>query len=486
MISVVVPAYNEEKLIGENLESLKKQDFQGEFEIIVVDNGSRDNTARIARSMGIKVVACPQKGVSYARQCGAEAASGEIIVQADADTVYPPWWLTRILGQFKRHPQAIGVAGTFIYKNPPWWAGVEYFLRVFFGTFSSLLFGRPLVISGANLAFYKRAFTSIGGYEHGAYSCDQINIVTRLSRVGKVIYDGRLYCATSERSVNKPVLAILAAFMSHMTRFAGYAFRSIGLLFKRRRKKISSLSTGMYLKIAIPVFVIGILCYGYFVPASPVFGKVYYRSITSSKVISLTFDDGPNEPYTSQVLDVLKEYDVPATFFLVGNNVRLYPDVARRIFQEGHVIGNHSYYHNANHALSFKADKDILMAQQTISEVTGVEPHLYRPPHGKKSPWELEAIKHEGFVEVLWNISTNELSGRTPLFLAEQIVRKANPGGIILLHDGYGVIHNSPRADKSITVEMLPIIIEKLQNEGYSFVTVPELLHIPAYNRIAE
>jgi peptidoglycan-N-acetylglucosamine deacetylase len=205
MISVVVPAYNEEKLIGQNLESLKKQDFQGEYEIIVVDNGSRDNTALVARSMGIKVVVCPQKGVSHARQCGAEAASGEIIVQADADTIYPTWWLTRIAEQFKKHPEAIGVAGTFIYKNPPWWAGVEYFLRVFFGTLSSLVFGRPLVVSGANLAFSKRAFTRIGGYEHGSYSSDQINIVTRLSRVGKVIYDGRLYCATSERSVNKPV-----------------------------------------------------------------------------------------------------------------------------------------------------------------------------------------------------------------------------------------------------------------------------------------
>jgi peptidoglycan-N-acetylglucosamine deacetylase len=486
MISVVIPAYNEEKLIGETLESLKKQDFKGEYEIIVVDNGSWDKTAQVALSMGVKVVSCPQKGVAYARQQGAEAARGEIIVQADADTLYPTWWLTRIDSQFKRHPKAVAVAGTFIYKNPPWWAGIEYFLRVFFGMLSALFCGRPLVISGANFAFYKKALFQIGGYEYNAYSSDQINIATRLSGVGKVIYDGRLYCATSNRSVAKPVLSIFVAFMRHLSYFTRYVILSIGPFFRRRRNKLSPLSTGTYLKIAIPALLIGVLCYGYFVPASPVFGKVYYRSITSSKVIALTFDDGPNEPYTSQILDVLKKYDVPATFFLIGYNVKLYPDVARRILAEGSIIGDHSYYHNANHALTFNAYKDILMAQQTIYDATGIKTHLYRPPHGKKSPWELETIKHDGFVEVLWNISTNELSGRSTQFLADQIVKKANPGGIILLHDGYGISHGTARADKSDTVEMLPLIIEHLQDKGYTFVTIPELLHLPAYYRISE
>jgi peptidoglycan-N-acetylglucosamine deacetylase len=484
MLSVVVPAFNEEKLIKESLESLKKQDFQGEYEIIVVDNGSRDNTLQIARNMGIKVVSCPEKGVAFARQCGAEAACGEIIVQADADTIYPVWWLTRIAAHFKRHPGAVAVAGTFVYKNPPWWANFEYFLRVFFGMLSSLVFGRPLIISGANLAFTKKAFTQIGGYEHGAYSSDQINIATRLSTLGKVIYDGRLYCWTSERSVNKPVFSILAALVRNLSYFARYVGDTLGLVMKKRKPKLTSVSTGTYLKIAIPALVIGILCYGYFVPASPVFGKVYYRSNTTSKVIALTFDDGPNEPYTSQILDILHEYDVPATFFLVGNNVVLYPETARRILAEGSVIGDHSYYHNANHALTLNADKDILLTQQTIFETTGVRPYLYRPPHGKKTPWELEKIKAKGFVEILWNISTNELSGRPSRFLAEQIIQKARPGGIILLHDGYGTLHNTTRADKSCTVEMLPLIIEKLNQEGYSFVTVPDLLDIAAYTRM--
>lgn len=352
----------------------------------MVDNGSQDNTAQIAHDKRVKVITCSKKGVSYARQAGTEAAKGDIIVQADADTVYPRWWLARIQRQFDQHKKAVAVAGTFIYINPPWWAGIEYFLRIFFGLLTAFFFGRPLIVSGANFAFYKRAFKQIGGYEHNSYSSDQINIATRLSNIGKVIYDCRSLAATSERSVAKPVLSILIAFILNLSYFIGYAIKSLRPLGKKRSKKLTSVSTGTYLKVAVPVLLIGILCYGYFIPASPVFGKVYYRSITSSKIIALTFDDGPNEPYTSQILDILEKYNVPATFFLVGYNVNLYPETAKRILADGDVIGNHSYYHRANHALSFNAFKEIELAQKTIYQITGVEPHLYRPPHGKKTP----------------------------------------------------------------------------------------------------
>jgi peptidoglycan-N-acetylglucosamine deacetylase len=486
MISVVIPAFNEERLIGNSLRSIKNQDFKGDYEVIVVDNCSLDNTAQIARDLGAKVVSCNRKGVSFARQAGAKAASGDIIVQADADTLYPRGWLTRIHKHFEAHPKAIAVAGTFIYKDPPWWAGAEYFLRIFFNILSSLITGRPFIISGANFAFLKTALIQIGGYEHDSYSADQYNVSTRLSQVGKIIYDPWSYCATSERSVAKPIWAILRAFGRNLFNFGKNFFQSTGIPVKKRSKKTASVSTGTYIKIAIPLLFIGVLCYGYFIPASPVFGKVYYRSITPHKVIALTFDDGPNEPYTSGVLDVLEKNGVQATFFLVGANVKLYPQVAQRMLRDGDVIGNHSYSHDANHALSFNAYKDIDFAQKTILAVTGVQPHLYRPPHGKKSPWELEAIKREGFVEVLWSISTNELSGKSAEFLADQIVQNAKPGGIILMHDGYGTLHDTGRANKQITVDMLPLIIQRLQAEGYSLVTIPDLLNVPAYDRISE
>jgi peptidoglycan/xylan/chitin deacetylase (PgdA/CDA1 family) len=204
--------------------------------------------------------------------------------------------------------------------------------------------------------------------------------------------------------------------------------------------------------------------------------------------VALTFDDGPNEPYTSQILDLLDQYDAKATFFVLGKNVELHPDVAKRIVTEGHVLGNHTYSHNANHALIDDGGTEIKRAQLAIRTVCDVEPHLYRPPHGKKSPWELEYLKKQNLIEVTWSVQANEahrelVFGKpVPEEVANDIIKQVKPGKIILMHDGYGVNHNDTRSDKSLTVKALPIIIEKLQSQGYSFVTVSELLNIPAYN----
>ncbi len=248
MISVVVPAFNEERLLRKCLRSLKNQDFTGGFEVIVVDNGSEDNTAQIARSMGVKVIACSRKGVSYARQKGADTARGDIIVQADADTIYPRWWLCRIQKQFNSHPGTIAVAGTFRYKNPPWWAFVEYFLRTFSNLLSVLLFGRPFIISGANFAFSERAFMQIKGYDQNAYSSDQFDISTRLSKLGKIIYDMKSYGSTSKRSVVKPVVFIVLDLIRNVSYFALQMLKTSGGTLKNRGKKLDSIPTGTYIR----------------------------------------------------------------------------------------------------------------------------------------------------------------------------------------------------------------------------------------------
>lgn len=141
------------------------------------------------------------------------------------------------------------------------------------------------------------------------------------------------------------------------------------------------------------MFVVSFTAYGYFVPSSPVFGKVYADESTKNKVVALTFDDGPNEPYTSQILDILAASNIKTTFFVIGHNVEQYPDSAARIIADGNVLGNHSYSHNANHALTDLGARDLEHAQVTINSTLGILPHLYRPPHGKKSPWELESVK---------------------------------------------------------------------------------------------
>lgn len=222
----------------------------------------------------------------------------------------------------------------------------------------------------------------------------------------------------------------------------------------------------------------GTLVYGFFVPTSEAFGKVYYASKIHEKVVALTFDDGPNEPYTSQILDILHQYDVKATFFVVGRNVEYYPETTRRIIAEGHVVGNHSWNHSAVQPIVDRRDLDLARSQRAIKQVAGVEPHLFRPPFGRKTPWEMKQLRKQDMVVVTWSVSANDPRQPPPSVIAGRVVKRTKSGAIILLHDGNETIHGGNRTN---TVAALPLIIEILTREGYTFVTVPELLKVDPY-----
>lgn len=482
MLSIVIPALNEERLLPHCLYSLRSQDYGGEYEIVVADNGSTDSTADIARSHGVRVVSCPEnRSVFYARQVGADAATGDIIIQADADTMYPPDWLRRIAERFAADPKVVAVSGRFAYMDPPSWEKTEYSVRHAINRLTARLFGRPFLVSGATFAFRRSAFLKVGGYHGISYSADQYGIADRLRKAGKVIYDGSICVFTSSRSVSKPFAAVLADVATHINRWGVY-FGKCCLNASREYAGATRGRRVAFKLLPVVLLFLAFIISGYFMPASPVFGKVYYKGDSSERVAALTFDDGPNDPYTSQILDILGHYGIQATFFVIGKNVELYPKTARRMLDEGHVLGNHSYSHDANHALSQYGGRDMAKAQVAIFNVTGVTPHLYRPPHGKKTPWELQAVKKLNLIEVTWSVSTGELNTKDPLSVARKIVNKTDPEEIILLHDGYGTEHDNTRSDKSLTVKALPIIIDQLLAKGYKFVTVSELLSVRAYN----
>ena len=491
MISVVIPAFNEENFLPQCLESLRNQDYEGSYEIIVVDNVSTDGTARVAAEFGATIISCPTKGVAYARQAGAQAASGEIIAQADADTLYPTDWLSRIAKHFASHPRSVALAGTFIYREYIPWARFEHFGRYLINVTGYLLLGRPVYPSGANFAFLRDAFQKANGYDPGSLYPDQWGISRRLSHVGKIVYNKDLQVSTSARRMQKAFSSFILAIGVNLAGIFAHFIKHEAALFRRLAEMIPLVRSPARLIALVSVgIIVSVLSYGYIVPEAQVFGKVYYSSKTSEKVVALTFDDGPNEPYTSQILDILNRYGVKATFFVIGSNVETYPETTRRIIADGYVLGNHSYSHRANHALSENryTDKDIELAQEAIFNVTGVKPHIYRPPHGKKSPWELHYLKDAGLVEVTWSTAANEahddlIFGKpVPEEVIQHIVSTVKPGRIILLHDGYGTEHGNVNSDKSLTVKVLPSIIEELQEQGYKFVTVPELLNLPAYN----
>jgi peptidoglycan/xylan/chitin deacetylase (PgdA/CDA1 family) len=491
-LSVVIPAFNEEQNIHFCLDSFKKQDFAGDFEIIVVDNASTDNTAGIARGFGVKVITESRKGVVRARQAGANAALGDIIVQADADTIYPPDWLSKLDLYFQTHPKYVAVTGAYTYTKPPSWAPVEHGFRRLINSLGVLLFGRPLMVSGAAFGFRKEAYLKLGGYDQTWLNPDQWGIAQHLRRLGRIGYASRWLCITSPRRITGKSLArMVIDLFSHLLSAAVF----VGKMTPKVARGRISILVKRPIKSATVTLVLGltiIFAYGYAAPTSTVFGQSYSGTRSNDKLIALTFDDGPNEPYTSQILDILDNYGIKATFFTIGENVLRYPDVAKRIVADGDVIGNHTYSHNANHALTLQGESDITKAEQAIYSVVGVYPHLYRPPHGKKSPWEQAFCKTHGLAVIEWNISSNDqhrfLSfGKTdPQQYAKSIIDKADDrggkGSIILLHDGYGTQHNSKLSDTSITVKSLPIIINTLMHQGYRFVTVPQLLNMPAYN----
>lgn len=209
-------------------------------------------------------------------------------------------------------------------------------------------------------------------------------------------------------------------------------------------------------------------------PENNFFGTVFSQSQTRHKVVALTFDDGPYPPYTEQVLDILKEYHVPATFFVVGQNVDKHPEVVRRIAAEGHQLGNHTYHH----VDLLKIDRKIIAEEidrtsQAIAAITGSVPHVMRPPHGFRDPVVMEIMAERGFKVVEWSVMNRDWTNPGVEVIVERTVTKVKNGSIILLHDGDGIASKDSRIQ---SVEATRRIIQTLLAQGYEFVTVDEIL----------
>ncbi len=486
MLSVIIPALNEERFLSRCLESLKDQDYAGEYEIIVVDNGSSDRTPEIARNLGVNVISCPCRGVVFARDAGFKASKGGIIVQADADTVYPGDWLSRIVAHFSLNPDAMSVCGDVVYIHSPLWARVLQSARRLINLLSLRLSRKPALCPASSLAFRREALLKAGGYNTGMpFIGDERDLQGRLDRVGRMIYDPRLLSTTSARRFQGRFYQFIFVDMLWGTLLeqAWYGVTGRSLSRSRASPRAEHVVKPLYRRgwawsTVSMAAILGILLWGYFYPAADVFGTTYHRVSATDKLIALTFDDGPDALHTPQVLDVLHSHGVKATFFVVGSEVERNPALIRRITAEGHVLGNHSYTHRQFAEFGIPDYSELDLAQDKIEEVAGVRPRLFRPPYGRKTPWELDYVKDKGMVTVTWSLWANDLDDIPADAIEKKVIEDARPGIIIVLHDGNAAEENLGQFQ---TVVALPRIIEALQARGYAFVTVPELLGLPPY-----
>jgi peptidoglycan/xylan/chitin deacetylase (PgdA/CDA1 family) len=218
----------------------------------------------------------------------------------------------------------------------------------------------------------------------------------------------------------------------------------------------------------------GILAFGVFERRSPVFGPVFWKAGAGGNRVALTFDDGPNEPFTSQVLDILKERRVRATFFVIGSNCRRSPATLERLAWDGHEIGNHAWTHEV---LPLKSpsliEEEIRKTSDIIEKHTGRRPALFRAPHGWRNPWTNAISRRCGCTPVAWTLGVWDTDRPGAAAIASRTLKGVRDGCIILLHDGRGVEEG---ADSSQLIEALPQIIDEIHRRGFRAVALSQLM----------
>ena len=197
---------------------------------------------------------------------------------------------------------------------------------------------------------------------------------------------------------------------------------------------------------------------------------VHYHHANSSNKIALTFDDGPHPRYTLEILQILEQYGIHATFFFVGENVSYYPDVAREVASAGHEIGNHTYHHIApgSHTDVKTLRDELSRCEQVIQQMTDTSPKLFRPPQGNWNNVLYSLAREKEYEIVLWNIDTLDWAHTPADQIIQHVLERAQSGDIILMHDY--------QSGGCTTINALKTLIPALLERGFHFVTVSELL----------
>lgn len=204
-------------------------------------------------------------------------------------------------------------------------------------------------------------------------------------------------------------------------------------------------------------------------------GRTFTGLPRGSKQIALTYDDGPNDPHTLKLLEVLAKHDVKATFFMIGRYVRQRPDIAREVVRAGHVIGNHTFTHPL---LIFESSaqtrSELEQCRTALTDAVGEHSNLFRPPFGGRRPATLHITRELGLQPVMWNVTGYDWNAPPAEEIERKVSRQIRGGDVILLHDGG---HKSMGADRSQTVIATDNLIRRYKDEGFRFATITQMMH---------
>lgn len=226
-------------------------------------------------------------------------------------------------------------------------------------------------------------------------------------------------------------------------------------------------------------FLLGAAVIGYagiaaYAPQSQLYGRTYLGAGRRSRQLALTYDDGPNDPYTLRLLEVLARHEVHATFFLIGRFVAEKPEVASEIVRAGHAVGNHTFNHpNLIFCSAARVRNELERCREILTETVATHSALWRPPYGARLPHVLSVSRRLGLIPVMWSVSSNDWKISSAAGIERRVGERVRGGDVILMHDG---AHVRMGADRKPTVEATAALIPRLKNEGYEFVTVPEMM----------
>jgi peptidoglycan/xylan/chitin deacetylase (PgdA/CDA1 family) len=223
----------------------------------------------------------------------------------------------------------------------------------------------------------------------------------------------------------------------------------------------------MIVELGATAALLGGAIHGAFHRNSFLFGRPITRIPAAERAVALTFDDGPNEHATPAILDALKARNVRATFFILGRHAERWPQLVKRVADEGHAIGNHGYFHRKLH---FKSPNyvrnDLTLGTQAIERASGYHPRFFRAPHGFRSPWVTSIARSLGQRTVGWSFGVWDSAKPGATVIVDRILSKVEPGSILLLHDGDGY---DPLGDRTQTAQAVPVLVDRLLAEGYRF-----------------